>query len=158
MILFQFGMGRFTAEWVTRSARAARASTRLAGGAATSQLVAPLRVRPRSSPASAATPSRAGGGVGPDRGRSFRFPVIGFSGRVREQRGRREPKTPHRKARASFLSRGILSAALPAQGAQATMPPTSGAVPPVNLVAFSAPRLSCRSLPASASGCACFQG
>jgi hypothetical protein len=43
------------------------------------------------------------------------------------------PKTPHRKARASFPLRAIVPAALPAQGAQTTKPPISGAVPACEL-------------------------
>jgi hypothetical protein len=51
---------------------------------------------------------------------------------TREQRGRREPKTRHRYARASFLSRGVISAALPAQGADNNTA-YSGAVPACGL-------------------------
>jgi hypothetical protein len=64
-------------------------------------------------------------------GGHFGFPVIGFSGHDREQRGRREPKTPHRKRELLPLA-GIVSAALPAQGAQTTQCRLSrGRFPPV---------------------------
>jgi hypothetical protein len=83
--------------------------------------------------------------------------VFGFSGHDRDRRGCREPKTPHRKARLSSLSRGIVSAPLPAYGRRRQYRLIGGPFPPANLIAFSAPVRPRRRLPAGARASAYFE-
>jgi hypothetical protein len=125
---------------------ALRMIARVCGGSAPLRLPASCsRVPIQSFPASAAVRWRTGARVGPDEGGSHGVPVIGFSGR--------EPKTPHRKARASSLSRGPSIRRTPGIGTQTTERRRSrGRFPPVITMACRALRASCNGFPSVAEG------